>query len=168
MIDFLPKIGLEVKYPLDAVAVYGAVVATASVIFSSIKIWQDRARVTVSPQRGMLLLGCPGFDEDVKHLAIHVFNKGRRIVAIGNVGLQMIDGSAFIVADSINARQEKIISEQKPRIDFYVREEYVDFDKALYIQVFDEVGREYRYYFTKFPTFKKWIYWLVKKRSFKK
>ena len=159
--ELLTGLGLQFTYPLDVVAVYGAIVATASVVFSCIKLWLDRARVHVSHQDGMMIMNSPHFDENTLYFTISVRNRGRRTVAIGNVRSQFVDGTACLVSDSVSGRQKKVLSEENPRIEFYAEKSLLDISKIIYIQVFDETGREYREYLTRFPTFRRWLHILT-------
>ena len=146
----------------DSVAWYGAIVATMSVIFSGITLWRDRSKVKISYSKSWVH-NSPHHDPKELYFDIQVRNVGRRTIALGNVGIKLFDGSALLLADSLNARVNKVLTEQNPRTNFLTPVKDIDFAKTHYITIFDEKGREYRKYFSNFPTFKKWVWFLTKK-----
>ncbi len=152
----------SINITADAVAWYGAIVATISLVFSGITIWLDRSKIKISHSKSWVP-NVPGYDPHELYFDIQVRNVGRRTVALGNVGIKLFDGSALLLADSFNVRVNKILTEQNPRTNFLTKVKDIDFTKTHYITVFDEKGREYRKYFSHFPTFKKWIWYFKKK-----
>jgi hypothetical protein len=154
---------INISITAEDVAWYGAIVATASVIFSGINLWRDRSRIKISHSKSYVM-NAPGYDPNELYFDVQVRNVGRRTVALGNIGIKLFDGSALILPDSFNKRVNKVLTEQNPRTNFLTLDREIDFTKAHYITVFDEAGREYRRYFSKFPTFKKWIYLLKRKK----
>lgn len=148
---------INISITAENVAWYGAIVATASVIFSGINLWRDRSRIKISHSKSYVM-NAPGYDTNELYFDIQVRNIGRRTIALGNIGIKLLDGSTLLLSDSFNERVNKVLTEQNPRTNFLTLNKEIDFTKAHYIAVFDEAGREYRKYFSKFPTFKKWLY----------
>jgi hypothetical protein len=151
----------SINITAESVAWYGAIVATASVIFSGINLWRDRSRIKISHTKSWVM-NTPTYDPNELYFNIEVRNVGRRTIALGNVGIKLFDGSALLLPDSFNNRVNKILTEQNPRANFLTVHKDIDFTKTHYITVFDEAGREYRKYFSHFPTFKKLI-WFFRK-----
>ena len=151
----------SINITAESVAWYGAIVATASVIFSGINLWRDRSRIKISHTKSWVM-NTPTYDPNELYFNIEVRNVGRRTVALGNVGIKLFDGSALLLPDSFNNRVNKVLTEQNPRANFLTVNKDIDFTKTHYITVFDEAGREYRKYFSHFPTFKKLI-WFFRK-----
>ena len=149
----------SINITAESVAWYGAIVATISVIFSGINLWRDRAKIKISHSQSWV--HAPGYDANELYFDIQVRNVGRRTVALGNVGIKQFDGSSLLLAASFDKRINKVLTEQNPRTNFLTPVKEIDFNKAHYIAVFDETGKEYRKYLSKIPTFKKWM-WRIK------
>jgi len=71
----------------DTVAWYGAVVSTVALAVSAINVVRDRARIVVSAQVGMRLMGTGGgYKPNTDYIVITVANRGRRPRTIEKVG----------------------------------------------------------------------------------
>ena len=65
----------------NAVAWYGAIVATASVIVGGYSVWRDRAKLKVTARPDMEVFGSSGdFPKDGTYVVIKVANVGRRVI----------------------------------------------------------------------------------------
>lgn len=146
----------SVNITADAVAWYGAIVATISLIFSGITLWLDKGKIKISHSQSWV--HAPGYNPDELHFDIQVRNVGRRTVVLGNVGIKLFDGSALLLAAGFDKRINKVLTEQNPRVNFLTPVSQIDFTKAHYIVIYDEKGKEYRRYLSRFPTFKKWFW----------
>jgi hypothetical protein len=147
----------QITISADTVAWYGAIVATASVIFSGINLWRDRPRIKIL-YRKSYIHNAPIYDSNEPYLNIEVINIGRRTIPVGNVGIKLFDGSALLLDDSLIRSRNTVLTEQNPRTNFFVLYNIVDFAKSHYISIFDEAGREYKKYFSCIPTIRKLFY----------
>jgi hypothetical protein len=68
-----------INISVDAVAWYGAIVATASAIASGCAVWRDRIKLKVSVRPGMKITESFGnYSKDATYVVIEVANVGRR------------------------------------------------------------------------------------------
>jgi hypothetical protein len=152
-----PQFTLEVS--ASAVGWYGAVMATASLVVSLVNSFRDRARIKISCQRDMSVLGGPGpYDQSKTYFNVTVVNKGRRSVNITKAGLRIIGGKRkfAILSDSFSDHRRKVLTEESPVTEFLVEQDLAMLDRAWYVCVFDATGNEYRKYLHKLPT----LWWL--------
>ncbi len=87
--------------PLGVVAIYGAVVATATAIVQAIRIHRDQARIKVKVKQGMLLGSAEqtyGFENA---MIIKVINEGRRPVTLTSGGLRLSDNRDLITLQPV-------------------------------------------------------------------
>lgn len=142
----------------DAIAWYGAVVATFSGIFSVYEIIRDRAKLKIKYSRNTQILNYPAYDSTKKYLTISVVNRGRRPIRIGSVSLKIFGNSHFTVLnDSLLNLRNKILTEENPETCFFIEENILVFDDVIYISVYDGVGKEYKKYTRLLPSF--WVMW---------
>lgn len=157
----MPDFSLQIT--ASAVAWYAAVVATFSLAVSAYNAWKDRARITIKYTKGWLVVGGdPYYQADVTYYGVTVINKGQRTVAIGNVGIKLLDGTALLLAESINGRRNKVLTEQNPKVEFLTPQADLPFDLFYRIEVYDEAGGKYFKYFSYTPTLTKFFYWISK------
>ena len=70
---------MNISISANAVAWYGAIVATASVVGGGLEFWRDRAQLKVSARADMTLLQpFEGYSADETYIFIEVANVGRR------------------------------------------------------------------------------------------
>ncbi len=155
----LPEISLQIS--ATSVAWYGAIVATISAIVGIINALRDRARVDISFQKGLMLVNARApYTDDKTYFAVNITNKGRRPVAIGNVGVKYISGETFILAGSLDNQETRVLTEEKPRTMILTAEETLDLTKLHTILVYDLSGREYIKHLYMFPGFRRLIFYL--------
>lgn len=151
----IPEITFQIS--ANTVAWYGAIVATLGASVSIYNAWRDRAQIKIDFQKGMRIMNArPPYSEDKDYFSVNITNRGRRPVAIGNVGMKYFSGETFILAGSIDDQHTRILTEEKPRTSILTDQSIIDFSKIYSILVYDQAGREYIKYFYKFPTFTKW------------
>jgi hypothetical protein len=146
----LPNITIQIS--ADAVAWYGAVIATIAATVSIYNAWRDRSKVILEFGRNFRRPD----DWDKPLFYISVVNHGRRPVRIDKswVTVYGYDGEALL-ADSLNTRQERTLDERNPKITFWTEESTLDVSNIYRISASDETGRVYQKYIKKFPTFTK-------------
>jgi hypothetical protein len=155
-----PEISIQIS--TTSVAWYGAIVATISAIVAILNMWRDQARVKVTFQKGLMIMNAiPPYSEDKTYFAVHITNKGRRPVAVGNIAVKYISGETFILASSLDNQETRIITEEKPHTMILTDEETIDLPKLSTILVYDLSGRKYVKYLTRFPTFRRAFNWLT-------
>ncbi len=140
-----------------AVAWYGAIVATTAAIISLYVAIRDRSRVVISYQEKMWVMNSPLHDEHAEYFCVTVRNAGRRTVALGNVGIRLMNGSALLLSDSVDGSRNKVLSENNPRTEFLTKRDGLPATVEFYrIEVYDEAGGKHYKYFSRFPTVR-WV-----------
>ncbi len=132
----------------SAVAWYGAIVATISLLISLYKVWVDRSNVEVYGWPNAIIQG-----DNRKHVFIEVVNNGRRPVTITKMGLTLYDGKKAIVVGSL--KDQELTEGRRTAVTTYQ-----DFDpnSIKYLWALDASGKMYKKYMSRFPTFKT-IFW---------
>lgn len=159
----LPDISFQIS--ADAVAWYGAIVATLTVLVSIHNSWRDRARIKIKFEPNMCVVGMgSSYPEDVHHLSISAVNMGRRPIRITQAGVQEAGRKGYLVlADSFISHRPQVITEESPTTTFFVRQDLFNLKKVYRVTILDGTGRKYIKYTTPFPTFRRLRYWLEEK-----
>jgi len=77
----------------DAVAWYGAIVATASAFVGGYAIWRDRAKLTISARPDMKISESIGnYSKDATYIVIEVANVGRRAIHLRQLPFLKLKG----------------------------------------------------------------------------
>ena len=94
---------LKIEITAHAVAWYGAIVATCSLVISTLNAWRDRARLSVRVQRNMVALTGSPTDSEQTYLLVTVANRGRRPVTIDKVWFEQEaeQSPKWLVKDSL-------------------------------------------------------------------
>jgi hypothetical protein len=157
LIMSIPEISIKIS--ANSVAWYGAILATIGASISVYNAWKDRKQIKIFPQMNMRIFNArPPFEENKDYFIVNITNTGRRPVAIGNVAIQYISGENFILADSIDNQDLRILTEESPHAIITSDQSIFDFSKMYCIMVYDKTGREYRKYYSYFPTFKRLVF----------
>ncbi len=138
---------LTIQISAEAVAWYGAIIATVSILVSAYSVWRDRARIDVEVNRNVI-----GFPPNTKDfVSITVINKGRRPIIlprISSVGFALKGGNALLSTDPINDPINKfpIRIEEGNSTEIYIVEEAVLKYKndLLYAFAKDATGKVYK------------------------
>ncbi len=147
----MPSLSLTIS--ADAVAWYGAIVATVAAVVSLYVAIRDRSRVVISYQEKMWVMQSPRHDENAEYFCITVRNAGRRTVTLGNVGIKLMNGKALLLSDSVDGSRNKVLSENNPRTEFLTKRDGLPAISEFYrIEVYDEAGGKHYKYFSRFPT----------------
>lgn len=153
----IPEVSLKIS--ASSVAWYGAVVATIGAVVSIYNAWRDRAQIKIDSQKNMRIMNArPPYLENKDYFSVNITNRGRRPVAIGNVGMKYFSGKTFILAASIDDQHTRILTEEKPRTSILTDQSTISFQNLYCVLVYDQAGREYIKYFHQFPTFRKCLY----------
>lgn len=146
----------QIKFEITAnsVAWYGAFVATASAIVSFYNAYKDRARIKITYNRDIVIVGPQAiYSKDKTYFNVTVINKGRRPIKITNVGLRCLGRKKkyALFSDSFATHRNKIITEEDPRTEFMMEQDEELLLSAWYIVVYDGTGRKYTKYMKYFP-----------------
>jgi hypothetical protein len=146
----IPDANLQIS--ANAVAWYGAIVATFGAFVSLYNAWCDRSLVIIDFQKGMKIINAvPPYSEDKEYFIITVINKGRRPVALGTVAFTYNKSvGAYILPDSSLNQTNRVLTEQNPETRYLVEQDSIDFNRLNRIQVYDRTGKQYNKYYRKF------------------
>lgn len=149
----------------NAVAWYGAIVATVGSMVGLYNVWKDRPRIKIKYEPGQYLVGNPAlYSQDKKHLCITVVNEGIRPIRIDQAAVQQYnDKGTFILTDSFSDHRPKVIDEKSPKTTFATAEEMLDLDKVYRVIVTDGFGNRHIKYVKYFPTIPK-LYFRIKNK----
>jgi len=155
MVDQIFKIEISA----NAVAWYGAIVATLSALIALLNYWRDKARVKITYQKDIQIMGRQNvYDQTKTYFNITVINKGRRPIKIEKAAIKIVDRKGFwLLGDSFASHRVKVLTEENPKTEFLTDQAEIDFSKVWYIAIYDAIGHEYRKYFHLLPTF--WRVW---------
>ena len=79
---------MNITIPVDAVAWYAAIVATASAFVVGYAIWRDRTKLRVTVMPSMKIFPTPdGHEQDATFAVIKAANTGRRPIHLGDAHL---------------------------------------------------------------------------------
>lgn len=161
----IPDLKLEIT--ANAVAWYGAIVASLGFVFGLYNILRDRARVKIEYGPDRKVIGTGIYDENKDYLCIKVINKGRRPIKIDQALLvELGNDKNLILADSFSDKRIKVLSEECPSTTFMAQQDLFDLKKILYVQIEDGTGRKHKKYVKRFPTF--WMVCYFFKKIFNK
>lgn len=160
---------IKIEISANAVAWYGAIVASLSVIFSAYQIWRDSSRIKISLETGLNFYNAaPFYKENIEYIGVSVVNKGRRPIKITHATFLVLgDEKKLLLTDSFADHRKQVITEDEPKTQFFIEASLVDLGKIWCIVVTDGAGRDYKKYVKKFPTVLR-IYYAIKKRYEKK
>ena len=155
----LPNITIQIS--ADAVAWYGAVIATIAATIPIYNAWRDRPRVVLG--FGKNFRRVEAWDEPLFYVS--VVNRGRRPVRIDKAWVTVYgyDG-ALLLPDSFNTIQECILDERNPKITFWTKEDTMNVGNIYRIYVSDDTGKVYKKYIEIFPNFTK-LWWAVRDKK---
>lgn len=96
----MPTPSLDIRISGNLLALYGAVVATTTGVIQIANFIRDRARVKVSVQHDMEMVGDPRY-EGITFTILTAVNIGRRPVTIKSMGAYYLHpAKAFVVGDT--------------------------------------------------------------------
>lgn len=149
---------ITIQISADAVAWYGAIIATIAAAVSIYNAWRDRPRVVL--EFGKNFRRVEAWEEPLFYVS--VINRGRRPVRIDKAWVKVYgyDGEALL-ADSLNTTQERTLDERNPKITFWTKEKTMDVSSIYRIYASDDTGKIYKKYIKTFPTFTM-LWWAVR------
>ena len=135
---------ISITITAEAVAWWGAIVATVLAVLRVAELLRDRVNVAVTYQTGMELIGPGQPSDDKNYLVLTVVNKGRRPVTITTVaGIPKSKrDKTFILLDSIREGPRELLEGKSTK--YMVPEQDLDLAKLKYFAAYDMTGREYR------------------------
>ena len=136
---------IRLEITAEAVAWYGAIVASAAAIFSGINLWRDRARVQVGVNPGMSMYPEDPGEEGKTYTLISVSNRGRRPLTVTHVWfeLEKDKGQRCLVADSVKGGPREVT--EGKAVDYVLKDApEVDLLAHKYVCVSDATGRTHR------------------------
>jgi hypothetical protein len=140
----------------SAVAWYGAVVATISIVINILVYSKDRAIIKINFQKNMHVIGKypTNYSPNKIYFVISVVNKGRRPIKIVKAGAKLFTGDKklMIFSDSFAFAGKRVLTESEPSSDFLVEQSLINVEDIEYIWVEDGAGRVYKKYFCVLPT----------------
>ncbi|MBI3324745.1 MAG: hypothetical protein HYZ92_05645 [Candidatus Omnitrophica bacterium] len=139
---------VELHITASAVAWYGAIVATTSLLVSGYAVWRDRVRVKVTAKGGWRAIGLSGgstypYDSNENHISVNVVNVGRRSVTIVKAGLRERRGGNWLVAADSMKYSVKELTEGKS-CEFLFKESQVDTNNIACAFAQDATGKMYK------------------------
>jgi hypothetical protein len=138
----LPDISIQIS--TNTVAWYAAIVSTIGLLLTCYSAWRDRPRVIVTINPNMLVRNVPQYDQNKTYIDITVRNRGRRPVQISTVVLKLYRTKGYIlVSDSLFQHVHRVLTEEKPRTNFFIQQDLIDPKNIEYAIVYDETGKSY-------------------------
>ena len=143
---------LSISITADAVAWYGAIVATLGGVKVIYDIWNDKGRLNISFQRDMLYLG-PNKEPQV---VIRVINKSKRPTQLTHVGMRFYKDwdKATVFINELT----RSLNEQSPATVYIHPQKDIDLSDLWFVYVIDARGKEHHLYLRKFGFLKWWQY----------
>lgn len=135
----------------DAVAWYGAVVATSSLYLGIYLALRDRSRPKISARANQKLGGNPGaYDPSKTYIVATITNKGRRVFIVSKVWLQQRGDSqgGLIFVDSMMVKGGTRVEEGESK-SFLMAQENLDLEAILGVAFQDQIGRKWKGTFTR-------------------
>lgn len=148
----IPQIKLEIS--ANAVAWYGAIVATIAAALSIFIALRDRARIRIICQKDMIIIGEQSiYPKDKTYFSVSVVNKGRRPIRIEKVAFRTIGAKKrfALFSDSFLQGRRRVLTEEYPRTDYMAEQDEELLRSVWYIAVYDGTGKTYRKYLKLFP-----------------
>lgn len=143
----------------NAIALYGALAASASLIWHVYGIWRDKVRVVLGIQGNMRVAPPENafpYKPDTDYYMLKVVNKGRRPVKLQQAGVKLFSSKRYIVfSDSFTVPINRVLTETSPATQFLCEQTQFDLEDVEFIWALDGAGRKYKKYLHKLPTMKK-------------
>ena len=149
----------KIEISANAVAWYGAIVATISVAVALLNYLRDRSKIKIKYRKDMQVVGQGLYDTSKSYFNITVINRGRRSINIAKAAIRILGAEQKfdLLTDSFLESRRRFLTEENPTTEFLIDQNLIEFDSAWYIAVYDAAGREYKKYLHLFPTF--WRIW---------
>jgi hypothetical protein len=151
MVTQVGDINLNVS--ASSVAWYAAIVATFGVFKAINDLWNDRGRIRIQYQPGMLVKSTGGvYDESKKYFSTTVINKGRRPVKIMHVGAKFFGREeTSLFTDSFFKGADRTLTELHPSTIYLTDQTGLSLNKLWYVYAIEAKGKEYRKYADDLP-----------------
>ncbi len=162
----IPQIKLEIS--ANAVAWYGAIVATIAAAVSIFMALRDRARIKIICEKDRIIIGEQSiYPKDKTYFNVSVVNRGRRPIRIEKVAFRTIGRKKrfALFSDSFLQERRKVLTEEYPRTDFMTEQDEDLLKSVWYIAIYDGAGKTYKKYLKFFPIVLFIKSWLKKLRK---
>lgn len=141
MIPILAAPVVEVTISAEAVAWYGAVVATASAILSGYLAVRDRASLKVTARPNYQVFG---EDPTRLYISVDIANKGRRPVSIRSVALvRVAAGKTTRIVPVESLRRGPVELSEGQGTNYLIPQEDLDLSEIKSVVAYDRTGREW-------------------------
>lgn len=151
----------------NPVAWYGAIIATVSIIIGILNYLHDRAKVIVKFQKNMrmgprYIVNSSPWSPEKDYFVITVVNKGRRLVKISKAGLKYYGRlqKPWVIAGDSVLKTDRTLTESNPATDFLIEQDRLNLEEIYFVWAEDVIGKVYKRYAHKLPTFWRWYYLL--------
>jgi hypothetical protein len=129
----------------DAVAWYGAIVATLSVFVGGYAVWRDRAKLKVTARPGMKLSESVGdYSADTTYIVIEVANVGRRAIHLRQLPFFKLKGKKTEGLIVKGPWQPKEHLEEGQSASMLCKQDNMDLSMISRVVVKDATGRKWK------------------------
>jgi hypothetical protein len=138
----MPMPTFNISISGSVLALYGAVLSTLTAAAQIVSFLRDRAKVKVTYQRHMSIIGGSGY-EDTLLTVVRAVNVGRRPVTLTNIGAYRLHPrNAFVCAHTVPTMPTELL--EGKYVTAMVDEADLDFEHIEAFEAYDAVGRTYR------------------------
>jgi hypothetical protein len=141
---------VTVEISANAVAWYGAIVATVGFLVSLYNVLRDRAKIKITYSKDMMVGGPQAiYDPKKTYFNITVINRGRRPINITKAALRTFEPGKkkfLLLIDSFAAHRNRVLDESKPTTEFMIEQDDEMLANSWFISIYDATGRSYRKY----------------------
>jgi hypothetical protein len=131
---------VEIKITATWIAVWGAITGTLSIIVEIVKTLNDRARVMITVQDKMVLLG---EEPSIEYIMIKVINKGKRPVTIEKVAIKYKNNSGHKGKYGIINHPPRVIPAGNNEM-YQTEQKDTDWTTIKSVIAIDATGKEYQ------------------------
>jgi len=146
----VPTVHIEINGSI--LALYGAVVATATAVVQTVGFLRDRASVKVIVQHNMEIVGHPAY-AGLTLTILKAVNIGRRPVTITSMGAYRVHpGKALVCVDTLPALPCELA--EGKYVQAFIKQNDLDLENIESWQAWDAVGRCFKLNVA--PWYKRW------------
>lgn len=136
---------MQITISAEAVAWYGAIVATTSAILGAISVFRDRAKIRVSATPDMKIVQSVGdYSKDSSYILIEVANVGRRTVHLRELPYLTLKGEKRTSLIVKGPWQPSSILAEGESATMLGRQQDVDLSQIRRVIVTDATGRRWK------------------------
>ena len=133
---------LSINISADAVAWYGAILATITAAKTTYDWWTSRARLKITWQFDMQMQG-----EQDTFFIVNVVNRGERPVKITHVAVKLYGQKEIaLLGHSFTNPEQRILTDERPATLYPTIQGRISPQSLWFVVVYDARGKEYRRY----------------------